>query len=94
MLRSPLLSPARTRNDRRMRNRFLLAVLNWIVGAFAVMLLPSTLQGYAAGLLALLITASTVGFVYWTWADWRNRATMSKDEARVRKARARILGDQ
>ncbi|MDB5468842.1 MAG: hypothetical protein JWR84_402 [Caulobacter sp.] len=96
MPRDPLTSPARTRNDRRLRNRFVLAFLVVIAAGFAwtflTGLLPAPVQEYGVGILALLVLAPAYAFYYWKRADWQNRATTSKDDAHSRKERAKILG--
>lgn len=94
--RDPLNTPARTRGDRRLRNRYLLAFLVCIAAGYAWIFLsgrlPAPLQEYGVGILALVIVAPAYGYFYWKRADWQNRATTSKDDAHDRNERARILG--
>jgi hypothetical protein len=87
---------ARTRNDHRLRGGVLLAYLLLVVVGFAWVhlssALPATIQPYAVPALGILIVLPVYGFFMLRRADYANRSTDTDDEARVREARARILG--
>lgn len=96
MPRDWLTSPARTRTDRRLRNRIIVAFLLLMVvtygGLYLAGVLPQALRDFVALPILLVLYFAGQGLLLWRRADWQNRATYSKDEARDREKRARILG--
>lgn len=96
MPRSWLTSPARTRMDRRLRNRIVMVFLATAVllygGLFVSGLLPPVLRDYVALPVLVVLYLVAAALLSWRKADWQNRATYSKDDAHSRHERARILG--
>ena len=96
MPRDWLTSPARTRTDRRLRNRILVVFLLFMVavygGLYLAGFLPKALQSAIVGPALLVVFLIGNGLMLLRRADWQNRATTSREEAHSREERARILG--
>ena len=96
MPRNLLTNPARTAADRKLRNRLILASIVVMLATYGLVLftgiLPEPWQGpvAAGGLLISFVFGNLL--ISWRRADWENRATRSKDEARQREQRRRALG--
>ena len=90
MPRSLLTNPARTAADRKLRNRILFAITLGMVAVYGGLLvcgvLPEVLR-VPALIGVMLLSVAANAWHSWTRADWENRATRSKDEAREREER-------
>lgn len=96
MPRSLLTNPSRTAADRKLRNRLLLASILVTVATYGLLivagLLPDSWRAPAG--IGVLMVSFIFGnaLISWRRADWENRATRSKDEARERDERRKALG--
>lgn len=94
--RNLVTNPARTAADRKLRNRLVIAAILVTVATYGLLfltgLLPESWRGTAA--LVVLLVSFVLGnlLISWRRADWENRATRSKDEARDREQRRKALG--